>query len=101
MISFLFDGHILNLVNLDYDIYISYTIAGALVSFFVVLSHEFSKMLITFHYVQELPADFLVIPLTDNFGRKLSGFASLSISGIAMILSGMFIGNLCYLVHLI
>ena len=30
-IAFLFDGHVLNLVNLDYDIYTSFTIAASLV----------------------------------------------------------------------
>ena len=42
---------------------------------------------------QELPADILTIWMTDNLGRKLSGFSSLAISGISMIISGLVIGN--------
>jgi len=68
-VSFLFDGHVLNLVNLDYDIYTSYTIAASL----------------------ELPADLLTIWMTDNLGRKFSGFSSLLISGVSMIISGLLI----------
>ena len=35
----------------------------------------------------------LTIWMTDNLGRKLSGFSSLAISGISMIISGLVIGN--------
>ena len=71
VINFLYDGHALNLVNLDFDIYMSYTIAALV----------------------ELPANLLVIWPTDNLGRKFSGFSSLILSGTAMMASGVLIGN--------
>ena len=71
VVNFLWDGHALNLVNLDFDIYVSYTIASLV----------------------EFPANLLVIWPTDNLGRKFSGFSSLILSGTAMMASGVLIGN--------
>jgi hypothetical protein len=68
--AFLFDGHIRNIVNLDYDIYIAFAISAAL----------------------ELPADVLTIPLLDTLGRRWCGAVSLFLSAIAMAVCGLVLG---------
>ena len=66
------------------------SLLGKGVSYWWCFSHRlYSQHLIP----QELPADILTVWMTDNLGRKLSGFSSLAISGISMIISGLVIGN--------
>ena len=49
MAGFLFDGHVRNISNIDYSIYVTFTISSAL----------------------ELPADLLSIPAVDQVGRRV------------------------------
>jgi hypothetical protein len=69
--AFLFDGHIRNIVNLDYNICIVFAISAAL----------------------ELPADILTIPLLDSLGRRWCGAVSLFLSAIAMLVCGQVLGT--------
>jgi hypothetical protein len=69
---FLFDGHIRNIVNLDYNIYITFTISAAL----------------------ELPADLLSIVAFDTLGRRWSSVTSLLLSGICMSVCSLITGQL-------
>ena len=68
---FLFDGHIRNIVNLDFDIYTTFTVSAAL----------------------ELPADLLSIISVDQLGRKWSAAGSLFLSGVCMIICGLVRGE--------
>ncbi len=69
----LFDCHIRNVSNLNYSIYVTFTISSFL----------------------ELPADILVIYVIDALGRRWSAFISLIISGFSMIICGFTSGSIC------
>ena len=63
----LFDGHIRNIVNLRYSIYVTFTVSAA----------------------TELPADLLAIWGLNAIGRKWSAFLSLFLSGLFMMLTAL------------
>ena len=72
MAGFLFDGHVRNIANIDYSIYVTFTISAGL----------------------ELPADLLSIPAVDHLGRRWSSIVSLFLSGVAMLVCALIIGKL-------
>jgi hypothetical protein len=67
IIAGLFDAHIRNIANLNFSIYITFTISNLL----------------------ELPADLLAIWGIDNFGRRWSACVSILLSG------GLNVANIC------
>ncbi len=69
-VTFLYDGHVRNLVNLNYDIYVTFSLSSAL----------------------ELPGDLLSIVILEQMGRKWGSSSFLFLSGIAIGICGMVLG---------
>jgi MFS family permease len=67
----IFDGHARNIVNLDYNIIISFTVSALL----------------------EFPAGLLPIPLLETIGRRWCGGCSLFLSAISMVVCAVFLEN--------
>ena len=61
------------LSNLNYSIYATFTISAAI----------------------ELPADLLAIWGLDWLGRRASAFVSLTLSGLCMVICGLYLGKNC------
>ncbi len=68
--TFLYDGHVRNLVNLNYDIYVTFSVSSAL----------------------ELPADLLSILVLEQLGRKWGSSLAFLLSGVAIGVCGFVLG---------
>ena len=71
-IAGMFEGHIRNIANLDYSIYITFTISSML----------------------EFPADLLAIWGLNFIGRRWSAFLSQLLAGISMFLCCLCLGKM-------
>jgi hypothetical protein len=66
-----FDGHVRNIGNLNFSLYVTFTISILL----------------------ELPADLLAIWGLNNIGRRWSACLSLALSSVAMIFCAFILGR--------
>ncbi len=78
MTAFLFDGHIRNISNLNYSIFITFTISAGL----------------------ELPSDLLSIICIEQIGRRWSATGSLFLAGVAMAIAGLLLDDIAALVFI-
>lgn len=70
-VTFLYDGHVRNLTNLNYDIYVTFTLSSAI----------------------ELPGDLLSIVVLEKLGRKWGSSICLFLSGVSIAICGLLIGR--------
>ena len=68
--SVVFDGHVRNISNLNYSLYVTFTIAVSL----------------------ELPADLVAIWGLNNFGRRWSAAVPLAVASTAMVACAFTLG---------
>ncbi len=68
--TLVFDGHVRNIVNLKYDIYMTFTIAALL----------------------EFPGDLITIYAVDYLGRRWAAFITLILSSVFMLACAFVLG---------